>query len=52
MDTQQLTELKVSELMKKAAADGVPVDALAEAQDEDSPKAALISLIKAKAGAQ
>ena len=52
MDTQQLTELKVSELMKKAAADGVPVDALAEAQDEDSPKAALIALIKAKAGAQ
>jgi len=45
MHPDQLKELKLSELRKRAAAFGVDPDELEAARDEDQPKAAIIALL-------
>ena len=46
MASSPLHGLKMSELMKQAAAAGVLPDEIADAQDEDNPKEVLVRLIE------
>ena len=48
----ELASKKVSELKKRANAEGITADAIEEAGDGDSPKEALIKLIMDKVNAQ
>ena len=48
---EELRGMKLGALSKRAKQDGVSVERLEEAQDDDEPKAAVIALILAKEAA-